>query len=272
MSAQASIPDVVARAGESYPIKMLSTGWIGERLHADAADWMSVAEGPTVTATALHLLHGLAPEGRICLVGMDLTSRGLLNHARPHPNDRLIATWAHRLRPESSIRAERILGPSVTTELWQDGVLGYRSPALQAFRPEIDRILALHRTTGSVISLGGDMGDPESVNSRDTTPSENPDSGRPAESALQSVAPVRRAHPRPPRTDRIDHVRRTLRTWRSAAVGGDWDVDQREILFHLAPVAVLRALRGDVDSDAVATAARATLDGLETVLERISLQ
>jgi hypothetical protein len=270
ISAQAAIPDVIARSSDSLPFSMLATGWIGEQIHADFEDWLPVAEGPTVTATALHLLHGLAPQGRFCLAGLDLMSKGVLNHARPHPNDRLIATWANRLRPECSIRAQRILGPNVTSETWTDGVIGYRSPALRAFIPEIDRIVALHRATGSVVSLGERASNGEEADWGASVQEARTGMYEQATPALQPRSSVSNQQQRPPRPERIAHARRMLNTWRDAAVGGSWDTDQREILFHLAPVEVLRALRGELDAEEAAASARSTLDTLDHVAERIS--
>lgn len=253
LPAHAAVPGAILRSADAAPFSFLSTGWLGERFHADARDWYRVPEAPTVTATALHLLHGLFPEGRIYLAGLDLMSRGLLSHARPHPNDDLFAIWAHRLRPDLSIRAERVLGATVTAQTWTDGVIGYRSPALEAFLPEIDRILAVHRTAGSVASLG----------------EEEPDSA-PWGHPTPSAAAVKRQ--RPSRADRVDHVRQILRTWRSTAVPGPWDENQREILFHLAPVEVLQTLRGQLDAKVAAESAQMTLDTLEGLTERISPQ
>lgn len=263
MPAHAAVPGAILRSPDTAPFSFLSTGWLGEQLHADFREWQRVPEAPTVTATALHLLHGLFPEGQIYLAGLDLISRGLLSHARPHPNDLLFATWAHRLRPELSIRAERILGATVTTQTWADDVIGYRSPALEAFLPEINRILATHRTTGSVASLG--------KTEKEALPQSRSDQQHlmPAQTA-PCASPVQRK--RPSRADRVDHVRRILRTWRGAAVVGPWDENQREILFHLAPVEVLQTLRGELDGEVAAASARTTLDTLTAMTERISLQ
>lgn len=270
MPAHAAVPDALVRSPDIQPFSFLSTGWLGEQLHTDVDEWYPVPEAPTVTATALHVLHHLLPHGKIYLAGLDLMSRGLLDHARPHPNDRLIATGAHRLRPELAIRAERILRSPVTLHAWTDSVVGYQSPAMEAFLPEIDRIVALHRTSGSVAWLGADDVTPTAHSRPQSVQDEERWYGRPSPSVAPPSNPALREHSRPPRTQRIAHARRVLRLWRTAAVDGTWDTEQREILFHLAPVEVLKALRGELDTRAVATSAKAGLDLLEQVVEKIS--
>lgn len=254
--AHAAVPATLLRLSHHHRFGFLSTGWLGEALHADHTEWRRVPEAPTVTATALQMLHGLRPEAHIYLAGLDLMSRGVLGHARPHPNDRFIATGARRLRPEVSIRAERTLNGTVTMEEWPDGVVGYRSQALEAFLPEVHRILSLHRTSGSVESLP--TVPPTATMNRETHGSSIPETTPPR--------PYRRVR----QAERIHHARHVLHTWRTAAVDGTWDVTQREILFHLAPVEVLQALRGELDGRAVASAAHASLDILAELLERIS--
>lgn len=277
MPAHAAVPMSLLRSAHRQRFGFLSTGWLGEALHVDQSEWRRVPDAPTVTATALQLLHGLRPTGRIYVAGLDLMSRGVVGHARPHPNDRVIATAAHRLRPEISIRAERTLAGTAMREEWWDGVVGYRSPALEAFLPEIDRILTLHRNSGSIESVpkpaatdretGNAGGVPSSASAASAASAAL--SSPPASSASPASSPPRN-HQRAPRSERIHHARRVLNTWRTAAAAGPWDNAQREILFHVAPVEVLQTLRGERDQADVAAAAHVGLDMLAELLDRIS--
>mgnify|MGYP006273470813 CR=1 FL=1 len=262
MPAHAAVPVSLLRSAHRHRFGFLSTGWLGEALHVDQTEWRRVPDAPTVTATALQLLHGLRPTGRIYVAGLDLMSRGVVGHARPHPNDRVIATAAHRLRPEISIRAERTLAGKATREEWRDGVMGYRSPALEAFLPEIDRILTLHRTSGSI--------EPLPIPPVSGSPTKSAPPERDTQNADSSSPPPPRTYRRAPRSQRIEHARRVLDTWRATATEGPWDPIQREILFHLAPVEVLQTLRGERDQSAVAAAAHVGLDTLTQLLNRIS--
>jgi len=251
ITASAAVPDALLRSSHDRSFCFLATGALADQLHADNKEWQPVPEAPTVTATALHMLHRIAPHSHLYLAGVDLVSRGVISHARPHPNDRLIASWAHRLRPELSIRAERTFHPVPTAHRLADGVVGYRSPALQAFLPEINRVLELHRTSGAVASLI----------------SAAADRSGPAPTLRRGAG--RMVH-RPPRRERIAHVHHVVRQWRELAVEGSWSTDQREILFHLAPVEVLQTLRGELDQKEAIAAAHSGLEVIQRMAERIS--
>ncbi len=253
ITASAAVPYALLQSSYGQFFGFLATGSLADQLHADHEAWQPVPEAPTVTATALYMVHRTSPQSNLYLAGVDLVSRGLVSHARPHPNDRLIAAWAHRLRPELSIRAERTFRPSPYAHRLADGVVGYRSPALHAFLPEINRILALHQASGAVASLIAGGAD----RSRSLSPSE-------------SRARIGRMTPRPPRSERIAHIHRVLRGWREMAESGSWSTDQREILFHLAPIEVLQALRGEEDQKAAVAAAHTGIEVIQRVVQRIS--
>ncbi|MFW5695001.1 MAG: 6-hydroxymethylpterin diphosphokinase MptE-like protein [Alkalispirochaeta sp.] len=260
ITSHAAIPDTLLRSSHRQPFSFLATGGLGDQLHPDHSEWLPVFEAPTVTVTAIHMLHRISPDSHIYLAGVDLASRGLRGHARPHPNDRLLATWAHRLRPELSIRAERTIGPEAVPYQWEDGVVGFRSRALEMFRPELERAITRHRSSGTVASLGAAaelaVGDPRSSGDPSTPPP----------GAYRSPRKI----PRPSRHTRTSHVQHVLHQWRERTVEGTWDAAQREMLLYLAPVELLQVLRGELDQKRVVGAAHAMLDDMHRVADWIS--
>ncbi|HKK47928.1 MAG TPA: hypothetical protein VJ932_02455, partial [Alkalispirochaeta sp.] len=120
----------------------------------------------------------------------------------------------------------------------------------------------LHHTSGAVASLLPTPPDDRGGASR---------APNPGPAGARSEAPrVGRLTQRPPRGERVAHIRRVVGQWREQAVEGRWDTAQRDVLFHLAPVEVLQALRGERDQKAVIAAAHTGLDVIQQVVERIS--
>jgi hypothetical protein len=216
----------------------LATGWIGDQLHDDYLRWPRVTESPTVTGTLLSFARQVVPGATLCVSGLDLCSRGLLGHARPHLNDRFIAASARRLGSEATQRARRVLQGDVRRVEWSDGVIGWQSGALETFETVISSFLAASDSTGRVVPLYREGVYPPIWHARiEHRESICADLRR---RRNETGLPVEKV-PRASRSDRVRHLRATLSRWREAVSATEWDETTRELAFHLAPVEVLRA-------------------------------
>lgn len=220
----------------------VSTGWIGEHLAPDSNRWMRLPEAPTVGATLLDLAHVLAPEVPVVVSGLDLCSRDLLSHARPHRNDRFIAAQTSRLRPEETIRATRAglrePAPDTRSLRWHDGTNAWQTATLRLYRDCVSAAIDRHRRNAPVV-----FHTPSPV----WEDERNRAGQQPWPTGSFKVDTVIR----PPRRERIDHANRCMKRWREeiAAFGGGasrapLSRELLDLVLHLAPVEALQWSRG----------------------------
>lgn len=235
----------------------LATGWMGEVLHADREDWMRGSEQPSVALTLIHAIFRLHPILSAQLAGFDLLSRSLRSHAHPHPNDRYVARRSQRIAPLESSWARRSIAGDTTVRAWSDGVPGYRTPALEAFEPELAAALTAARSRGNVWLPPQPVALPEDATDR-------------AERGTAQGPPLSvnaRTRVRPPRAERSGHARRKLDEWWEQC--GDPAGVSPELLLHLAPLELLAWRRGDAEPATVSAQARSVLERLRMLLSMV---
>jgi hypothetical protein len=242
----------------------LATGWIGDELHDDHHRWPRVSESPTVAGTMLSLARELAPAATFYVAGLDLCSRGLLGHARPHLNDRFMATSARRLQSEATQRARRLFRGDVRAVRWSDGVVGWQTSALEAFETVIASMVTAPDTPGRIVPLYPMGIHPPMWRDRSAGAGSGPAEG--SQRSIPGMLPIEEVS-RSSRRDRVRHIRTTLGRWKDALSAGEWDEKTRELAFHLAPVEALHA-RDGVSSFAGPAAIR-EVEILSALLERL---
>jgi hypothetical protein len=245
------------RSGPVLPVRI---GWIGELLAPDSDRWIHLPEEPTVGATLLDLAHELAPTVPLVAIGLDLCSRDLLGHARPHRNDQFIAAQSDRLHPEETIRAWRtgLAEASLTMHpcRWHDGATAWQSPTLQMYRHSVAAAIERHRRNAPVSFQSPSPVWAEECPQAGETP-------RPAGSfKITSVK-------RPSRGERFDHANRRILSWREEVSGFPGKTPRRpvsrtflDLILHLAPVEALQWTRGTLPWEITRESCTATLNGM----------
>jgi len=240
------------------PEILVRTGWIGEDLAGDTREWTAVGEYPTVAGTMLAYLDKLAPDVPVLLAGFDLCSRDLYTHARPHENDSYIDRIASRLRPETTVRAQRSGAVSDPAPLqWPNGSRAFRSDALKTFLEPMETLIddlgrrkvISHLAPSPVWSTDLDRrhGAPRTADGIHTI----------SQAAVKPPVTFQQSD-RPPLAQRKNHGINALKGW--------WDelserTDRAEmLLLHLAPVETLAAARGERPAEDAVKAARTVVD------------
>lgn len=240
-----SIPVLPLRAGPvrtEAPI-LLADRSLVDQLAPDAASWPGLPDQPSVGASLIDLALRLGGASELICAGLDLCSYDLIQHGRPHRNDRYIAARASRLVSDTTQRYVRIL-PEDRSVRWDDGTLGYVSDALEAFATPIR----------SLLEAGGDQVIRPLVASPVWRGFSMP-AGRDPTSYGTGVAPRldRREIERPPLHARRRHVEATVSAWRDRIDSGDHaDRDRRDLLLYLAPVEYLADQRDGSNTSVVA--------------------
>ncbi len=223
-----------------FPEICVRSGWIGDILAIDGSEWPHIGEAPTVTGSTLAYSDSLLPEGSaLYLIGIDLCTYDLIIHGRPHPNDRFIDARTNRLRPDTTLRAERsgMVG-DIPPLSWPDGTRAFRTPSLAAFlQPVATRIESIRRRR-SVYNLSSaptwrESGVPR-YDAAGTTP-------RPAALKRGSVTftPIER----PSLSERRRHTMSVLNDWHDMLETGTPTDSVTSLLLHLAPVETIAASR-----------------------------
>ncbi len=213
----------------------LRNGWFGESLAPDRAEWSPGVEAPTVVGEMIEYVLRYVPPTRIDLVGVDLCSRDLRSHAAKHENDRYLATTAHRLLPEHTIRALRsgyLTDPAPLR--WRDGSAAFRTEALHAFAAHLDQQIARLQTRHTLEDPVPSPARPSLLHRDRPAGTTGPQTER--ETSAVTVRTIRR----PSRSDRLRHAIRTLSAWEERLDAPSDDIERRDIVLHLAPVEALR--------------------------------
>ena len=239
MRSAGTIPALSLRASPG-PVRepmLFRTGWVGERLAPDQNQWPRLTEQPTVAASLVELANAVAPGKHLILAGVDLCTRDLLSHARPHRNDQFIQSRVCRLLPEPAIRWERIDPDGKAGRVtWADGTGGWQTPALAAYRAPLATALETYRLKGGVSFV-----DPSPVWRDEPT---LPPSATFAPGNFRRVTVTR-----PSLRDRRSHAAKTITRWRDElttppAKGRNPAQDHLDLLLHLAPIPALQWYRG----------------------------
>ncbi|SIQ78350.1 hypothetical protein SAMN05920897_1154 [Alkalispirochaeta americana] len=251
-------------SSDSHGPFLYRTGWVGEELASDSFRWPFLQDQPTVGASLLALANLLAPQAHLILAGLDLCSRDLLNHARPHWNDRYLALTSDRLAPQETLRFQRLGPPDQIRPLqWQDGVRGWQNRTLALYREPVLEMINTHRKTGSVSFL---------------SPSPAWADERPLPSG---TTPPRgsfslRSEERHPFHQRVQEAQQRIMMWHDELrepppeSPGSHDRSSRErllsLLLHLAPIETIQWYRG---SSSWETSAASTREALEKLLKLV---
>lgn len=220
---------------------LIRSGWFGEAVAPDAAEWPYVPEQPSVGLTLLDLRTRLGCDQPARTAGLDFCSYDLRSHAGNHHNEQLAASSASRLAPRYHQLFERAAGAAqrLPTQ-WPDGTPAYTTAALDLFRAAFVRSAAAAQPITAVPEL------PRT-------------SGSSGQAAPQAVQLERRVVQRPAPRHRSDHAARQLSRWRELLQQRENNPIADELTLHLAPV---EFVRGDV------AAARDTAIGELAVLQR----
>ncbi len=239
---------------------LLATGWVGDELAPDSSEWTVLPEMPSVASSMLALARVVAPDSALLISGLDLCSRGISTHARPHANDSVVSTASHRLISEESLRFRRAVprggGRAERDYTWPDGVPAYQSAALEAFVEPTRRLIAEHRRRAPVCHIEPSPVWEESSRCLD---------GEPKREGAHLV--VRRIE-RPPKRRRIAHLRTVLDAWMHLSPT-DESVRTRDILLHAAPVEMVRFARGASTSEEVSRASGTAIAKLRRLVEHL---
>lgn len=119
---------------------LLADGSIVDRLAPDALEWTKLPDHPSVGVSLLDLVRRIGGSSQIVIAGLDMCTRDLLLHARPHQNDRYIVQRARRVASEHSQRYAR-LAPDATTHRWEDGSRAFYGEALEALTGPLSSLL-----------------------------------------------------------------------------------------------------------------------------------
>ncbi|POR01807.1 hypothetical protein AU468_07580 [Alkalispirochaeta sphaeroplastigenens] len=242
------------------------TGWVGEELAPDAASWPFLQDQPTVGASLLALAHHLAPRAHLVVAGLDLCSRDLQNHARPHWNDRYLALATGRLSPGETLRFQRLGPPGQISPLfWQDGTRGWQNETLALYREPVETVLGQHRRSGTVSFLS-------------PSPVWSGEPALPPGTPLPRGVITTRDEPRPSPHRLREGARHCLLRWQEElrdpprqspgqqGPAKEQDRAARErllsLLLHLAPVEAIHWYRGTSSWESVARASDEALKSL----------
>lgn len=212
---------------------LYQTGWFGEELAPDRADWIPLQDQPTVGASLVQFAHFMDPASRLVLCGFDLCTFGLAGHVSPHRNDQYIGIRTTRLEPEETIRARRA-GLAGDAKILRDEGNGtaWQTRTLESYREPVAALLEMHSRTGTHAVL-----EPSPVwkqSSREVPSAETIPRGRFSRSLLT----------RPDRRTRHHHALAVLERWEEVIRGpllrteaGPATLD---LLLHLAPVEAMK--------------------------------
>lgn len=218
------------RAPVEAPL-LLSDGSILDELAPDAPGWRTVPDQPSVGIGLIDLVRRMGDAEDIRLVGLDLCSRDLILHARPHHNDRFVASASMRVSSEHNQRYAR-LSPQATGLHWHDGARAYHSDSLEAFVGPLRHLLdeeqdrSIAPITPSPVWEQILQGHSRRSNGPRTT---------------TGARLVQRIVDRPERAARQRHASGTLARWRDVIRSSEtgYTDGRRDLLLYLAPVEFL---------------------------------